>query len=372
MARIDSIFKSDPKKSEQHPKRITKWIHYTKLRDNKKQYCDAPNKEAIEALADLIETDGEVLQDLLVRKIDTDEYEIVAGHKRCRACKLLVEERGKKEFEFLPCYVKNESDVRSEFKLYSTNGYHEKTDYEIMHELEQMKYLLENHPEEFPEVQTGRIIERLARLLNMKKSTVGEYLTIAKNLGEKGMEKFRSGEIKKSAAVELSGLPEEEQDSLIERGITKHTDIKRIKQKKKALTESDDPIKEDSIQGEEGRLDIKESVQPGLPNLYNSDQRKEWLRNYKSWGVWYTDYNIGCTYYKFDFDNGARLIAETYHVPETQWYKEHEQCYLHLIGGPEPPKGRDGVRRWQRNEVYMKHANSETELIEFLKFVQKN
>ena len=93
MARIDSIFKSETKKAEQHPKRITKWIHYTKLHDNKDQYCNAPDKEAIEALADLIEADGEVLQDLLVRKTDTDEYEIVAGHKRRQACRLLVEER---------------------------------------------------------------------------------------------------------------------------------------------------------------------------------------------------------------------------------------------------------------------------------------
>lgn len=163
MAKIDSIFKKETKRAEQHPKRITKWIHYTKLVDNKAQYCNERDKEEIAALADLIEADGEILQDLLVRKIDTDEYEIIAGHKRRRACRLLVEERGKESFAFLPCFVKDISNVKAEFQLYSSNGYHEKTEYEKMHELERMKYLLENYPEEFPQVKTGRIVEKLAK-----------------------------------------------------------------------------------------------------------------------------------------------------------------------------------------------------------------
>lgn len=49
-----------------------------------------------------------------------------------------------------------------------------------MHELERMKYLLETYPEEFPNLQTGRMVERLAKQLNMNKTTAGEYLTISK------------------------------------------------------------------------------------------------------------------------------------------------------------------------------------------------
>ena len=65
------------------------------------------NKEEIESLADLIEAAGEVIENLSVSKSDTDEYRIIAGHKRCEACRLLVEERGLKQFEFLPCIVNN-------------------------------------------------------------------------------------------------------------------------------------------------------------------------------------------------------------------------------------------------------------------------
>ena len=399
MARIDSIFKTETKRSENHPKRITRWIHYKKLKDHKDQYCNG-NREEIERLADLIETSGEVLQDLCVRKTDTDEYEIIAGHKRCQACKLLVEERGKEEYAFLPCYVKNMSDVQSEFSLYSSNGYHDKADYEKMHELEKMKYLLENFPEEFPQVKTGRIVEKLAKLLNMKKSTVGEYLTIAKNLGEKGMGKFQTGELKKSAAVELSGMPVEEQDDLIEQGITSHREIKKIRQEKKnepgtvspeqekgtykeeKVIRTDD--KEDALSlSDERKKPEKEAVivpdqpQAAIPvhsreadeilNLKNNEERKKWLRDYKSWGIWYIDKHIGCTYYKYDFANGARLIAETYKTPAVHHMPEHESCYLHLVGGPKPPK----YGMWERHENYVKFPDSETALVEFLKYAQK-
>lgn len=191
MAKLGDVFKKDNMtKAETHPRRITKWIHYTKLKSNKYQYCDAKDKEELEALADLIEADGEVLQDVLVRKINADEYEIIGGHKRTHACRILVEERGLAAFEFIPCIVKDISDVRAEFQVYSSNGHHEETPYETMHKLERMKYLLSNYPEEFPDMQTGRMVERLARMYNMKKSTVGEYQAIANNLGETAMEEL--------------------------------------------------------------------------------------------------------------------------------------------------------------------------------------
>lgn len=231
MAKIDSIFKKEIKRTEPHPRRVVKWIHYTKLMDNEDQYCNERSKEEIEALADLIEADGEVLQDLLVRRMDTDAYKIIAGHKRRRACRLLVEERGNEQFAFLPCYVMDVSDVQAEFRLYSSNGYHEKTDFEKMRELERMRYLIENYPEEFPQVQNGRMVERLAKLLNMKKTTVGEYLTISKNLSDKGMEKFQEGSLKKSAALELAGMPLEEQDQLLDQGVVKQSEIRKMKLK---------------------------------------------------------------------------------------------------------------------------------------------
>ena len=118
---------------------------------------------------------------------------------------------------------------------------------------------------------------------------------------------------------------------------------------------------------------IEEPEQPPLPEMKNNDQRKEWLRNHKSWGLWYTDPHTGARYYKYDFDNGARLIAEEY-APEPKnensWWVPTESCYLHLVGGPEPERA-GGVPKWTYHPKYNKFPNSETELIEFLKEIQK-
>lgn len=116
----------------------------------------------------------------------------------------------------------------------------------------------------------------------------------------------------------------------------------------------------------------KQPEQPPLPEMKNNDQRKEWLRNYKSWGLWYTDHHTGVRYYKYDFQNGARLIAEEYD-PEPQkssWWVPTESCYMHLVGGPEPAS-KDKIPKWTYHEKYNRFPNSETELVEFLKEVQK-
>ena len=249
MAKFDKMFSgSDVKKAESHPKRETKWIHYTKLIDHPEQYCNEKSKMEIEALADLIEADNGVMQNLLVRKVAPDEYEILAGHKRRRACRLLVEERGKKEYEFLPCTVKCLSNVRAEFLLYSSNRFHDKDDYEKMRELERLKYLIETYPEEFPDLQIGRMVERLSKQMNLKRTTVGEYLTIAKNLGKKGKEEFKTGSLKQSAAVELAALPEKEQEELLEQGVVTHREIKAYKKKKEdVLKFGTENLKEENV-----------------------------------------------------------------------------------------------------------------------------
>lgn len=125
--------------------------------------------------------------------------------------------------------------------------------------------------------------------------------------------------------------------------------------------------------------DTKIADHPGettaLPTMKNNDQRKEWLRNYKAWGLWYEDKNIGVKYYKYDFKNGARLIVEEY-APDpvdrnSWWVSRSETYYMHLVGGPEPER-KNGVPKWTYHTRYNKYPNSESELIEFLKEVQKN
>lgn len=120
---------------------------------------------------------------------------------------------------------------------------------------------------------------------------------------------------------------------------------------------------------------ITECSNSTLPEMKNNDQRKEWLRAYKDWGLWYEDKNIGVKYYKYDFQNGARLIVEEY-APDPgeqkSWWASRmtETYYMHLVGGPEPDRA-GGVPKWTYHARYDKFPNSETELCEFLKGLQK-
>jgi hypothetical protein len=120
---------------------------------------------------------------------------------------------------------------------------------------------------------------------------------------------------------------------------------------------------------------IAECSSDTLPEMKNNDQRKAWLRAYKDWGLWYEDKNINVKYYKYDFQNGARLIAEEY-APDPgeqkSWWVSRmtETYYMHLVGGPEPDRV-GGVPKWTYHARYDKFPNSETELCEFLKGLQK-
>lgn len=120
---------------------------------------------------------------------------------------------------------------------------------------------------------------------------------------------------------------------------------------------------------------IAECSSDTLPEIKNNDQRKAWLRAYKDWGLWYEDKNIGVKYYKYDFQNGARLIVEEY-APDPgeqkSWWVSRmtETYYMHLVGGPEPDRV-GGVPKWTYHARYDKFPNSETELCEFLKGLQK-
>ena len=232
-------------------------INYKKLQESSYQYRHFEPGD-VEKLADLIQTDGEVLQPLLVRKSGGDTYEILAGHKRHAACKYLVEQRKLDKFAFIPCYIKDMTDAQAEFAVYSTNGYNKKSDYEIMTEIQGMERLLKEHPEEFPDAPAGRMAERLAAIMEKSKTTIQEYLTISKKLGASGMEKFKTGEISKDSAKVLSSVPEEKQDEIITKGITKAKEIKQYIKAEDNTKEVEQPKTKPRLEEAEDREEVKE------------------------------------------------------------------------------------------------------------------
>ena len=112
-----------------------------------------------------------------------------------------------------------------------------------------------------------------------------------------------------------------------------------------------------------------EPVQPELPVLKNNDQRKEWLKDYRSWGLWYRDENIDVNYYKYDFSDGSRLVVAEYPMREGYWNREPEdEHYFHLL---EKNKKKYASINEVYDEKFRNQTNSETYLMEFLKNLQK-
>lgn len=158
-------------------------------------------------------------------------------------------------------------------------------------------------------------------------------------------EKTIAVEAAPNVEVELEESTEKQQ-SLIERGWTEQEPVAPSQQNEEEQPE-----------------------QPSLPKMKNNDQRKEWLKDYRSWGIWYKDEHIGVTYYRYQFGNGADLIVEEYEN-ESEYTGTYTSSYFHLVGGPEPPR-KNGIPKWNRNKKYNRYQNSETELVEFLKEIQK-
>lgn len=215
------------------------YIPYEYLHRSPYQYRDWGRtneqiQEQVESLAFDIEVDGRIQQPCIVRETMTgkkDDYEIVAGHHRILAAKYLTEVKKLGGFKEVPCLVRELSDAQAEYLCNSSNNLRPKTDYQIMHELETKMRLLKEHPEEFPHLTgPGRMVDKLAKEMNLSRSTVGEYLQISKNLSEDAMKSFESGVLNKSAAVSMSGLPHVEQDRLVAAGVTKQKDIKAYKE----------------------------------------------------------------------------------------------------------------------------------------------
>ncbi len=105
-----------------------------------------------------------------------------------------------------------------------------------------------------------------------------------------------------------------------------------------------------------------------LPVFKNNEQRKNWLKEYKKWGLWYTDKNIDVNYYKFDFEDGSRLIAVEYPQRESDWSNDQKDVVrFHLL---EKNKTKYGSKKTY-DQKFCHTTNSTTELVEYLKNIQK-
>ena len=209
-------------------------LDYKKLvpnRKNRKSIGDIPK------LADEILLAGGIKQNLLVRKLEPEKYEIISGHRRYYAVRHLVENQGKEEYRKIPCRVETEEDLLADYNRITGNSTIESlSEYEKMQELEELKRIIPQLAGD--EEIKGRVLRKLvAEAAQLSETTVAELGAINNNLSENLMEKFEAGEISKTVAYHLSGLEKEEQEKLVESN--PEVTVKEIREYKKTVSAND-------------------------------------------------------------------------------------------------------------------------------------
>lgn len=157
--------------------------------------------------------------------------------------------------------------------------------------------------------------------MKMPKSTVGEYLTISKNLGKDAMEKFETGELKKSAAVQMSALPKEEQKELVSAGRLSHKEIKEYKDQKAQIQNPGEPTKKTETSCEHREIErepvstIGEEIgitDSPFPKMKNMEEREAFVNSYKKWCVWCKNEFTEETFYRYNLSDGSSIIVKEY------------------------------------------------------------
>lgn len=254
-------------KSDWKPVRVS----VSKLRpaSDKANFYHADDKE-IKDLAESIELIG-LQQYPVIRPIEgTDEYEVIAGHKRRLAILRLLDE-GKTEYEAIPCKVEMPDDIRNELILIFTNStQRERTDYEKMREIKRVRELLTEYQKTHE--LTGRKQDIIAGILGTNKTKVGTLDNINSNLIEPFKEEFAAGNISTSAANEIAGLEADAQQALYKTykatGSLTAKDAKAVKEQSEMPQEPQKEAEEIRItpEPEKGQKMAREKTKGGFMN----------------------------------------------------------------------------------------------------------
>lgn len=126
------------------------------------------------------------------------------------------------------------------------------------------------------------------------------------------------------------------------------------------LLESEAELEEDDELEEQ---EEPSPVQSDLPVMRNNDQRKEWLKNYKDWPVWFEVPEASEIYYRFNLPDGSSIVICEYHM-WLSWKEKYSDENPDSIG----------TREYLLNPGYrylQDCCTNSTALVEHLKNLQK-
>lgn len=177
---------------------------------------------------------------------------------------------------------------------------------------------------------------------HMSQSNVSRYINLCErfsigNNSPRLDEKYKGFDY--SQLSEMLPMKPEDQEK-----VTPDMTVKQIREIKKKVKKKNlkEMLEEDTVVSEQTELEEEYAIshietsmkippavvkkQPGMPELKTDDERKQWLLDVEKWGLWYEDPNIQARYYKYDFQDGSRIVAVKYRYtcPPYMWEKQEQ------------------------------------------------
>lgn len=239
---MDALNKNSKAVAEDKPKARfrTRDISIKKMYSNEQNFYSMND---IEGLAQLILAAG-MIENMAVTydPCERGEYRIIAGERRWRALTLLTE-RGYEDFEIATCQILTPAEEHEEaVQLIVANAYRTKTIMDILQEEKKLKESLQYMKDNGLTLQgykldSGRLRDIIADIMKMSAAKIGQIEGINKCLIPGFTEELKEGRLTFSAAYELSGMSEEDQNELLKRHKENGLTLKEVKDAKRQAEE---------------------------------------------------------------------------------------------------------------------------------------
>lgn len=243
---LDSLNKNSKAGLDESPKARfrTKDISIFKMYRNKENFYEINDIEKLAAeilMVGLMEN-----LSIVYAPSEKGEYKIIGGERRWEALKLLVS-KGYTEFEIATCQIRTPVEQHEEnIEIIISNSQREKTIKDILEEEKRLKESLEyirdnNLTIKGYDVSKGRLRDIIADMLKLSKTKVAQIENINNNLIPEFKKPLIEERITFSAAAELAGMKENEQQELYEqyqeKGEITHKEVVETKEELKKIEE---------------------------------------------------------------------------------------------------------------------------------------
>ena len=261
---MDALNRNSKAAAEDKPRARfrTKDISIRKMYSNDRNFY---SMNGIEKLAQEILTVG-LLENMTVMyaPCERGEYRIIAGERRWRALQLLLK-KGYEEFEIATCQIKSVAEEHEEMvNIIMANAYRDKTMADLLQEEQQLRKSLQYMKDNGLTLQgytldSGRLRDVIASIMQMSGTKIAQIDSINERLIPEFTEQLKEGRLTFSAAYEISGMDQEQQQAMLEKsqesgGLT----WKEVKEAKAAAEEAEEPEEAESQEPEQ-----EETTKPG-------------------------------------------------------------------------------------------------------------